>query len=324
MMQRMVMRSIAFSFLILSAARATDLLLDTTCVPVRAGCQQKCPAIGFDGTNFLVVWHDGRNQGLFDIYGTRWSPDGTALGRSGFRISEGRDDETQPAVAFDGTNYLVVWQEEQGNNWDIWGRFVTPQGKVAGKSFAVGQSAGNQTLPAISFDGTNYFVVWQDDRDGINSIYGTRASTSGTILDGDGRPVASDSTGKTSPAVAFDGTNFFVVYGDSLLGGDIWGMRVGQDGYVVDRSPVRITSAPGDQASPAVAFAFGNYFVAWGDQRTETTKLYGARVTPHRIVLDPDGVPVDTSQWWEGAAAVTADSSDYVVVWHRKPGPGQA
>ena len=41
---------------------------------------QTVPAVAYDGTNFLVVWQDPREDGTqYDIYGARVSPAGTLL-----------------------------------------------------------------------------------------------------------------------------------------------------------------------------------------------------------------------------------------------------
>jgi hypothetical protein len=43
----------------------------------------------------------------------------------------GTHPEDEPAVAFDGANFLAVWQDDRnGSNSDIYGTRVTPQGAV--------------------------------------------------------------------------------------------------------------------------------------------------------------------------------------------------
>jgi hypothetical protein len=67
------------------------------------------PSIGFDGTNFLVTWTDGRDS-LEQIYASRVTPSGTVLDPGGFPVKQENDEQVSSDVAFDGTNYLVVWQ----------------------------------------------------------------------------------------------------------------------------------------------------------------------------------------------------------------------
>jgi len=57
-------------------------------------------------------------------------------------------------------------------------------------------SLGTQQSPKITFDGTNYLVVWQDSR----GIHGTRVSKDGVVLDANGIAITGSGL---SPAIAF-------------------------------------------------------------------------------------------------------------------------
>ena len=89
-------------------------------------------AVGFDGTNHLVVWSDARGGTGQDLYGARGYKAGVVLGSAPqFVISAASGDEVAAAVAFDGTNYLVVWQDSRGSTGrDIYGARVSPDGTV--------------------------------------------------------------------------------------------------------------------------------------------------------------------------------------------------
>lgn len=67
------------------------------------------PSIGFDGTNFLVSWTDGRDS-LEQIYAARVSTSGTVLDPGGFPVLPEADEQISANIAYDGTNYLIVWQ----------------------------------------------------------------------------------------------------------------------------------------------------------------------------------------------------------------------
>ena len=120
-------------------------------------------AVGFDGANYLVVF---QSNGL--IWGQRVSPAGAVLDApGGFQVSSGIPDVVTsfaPSLAFDGTNYLVVWQKFSGNQ-DIFAARVTPGGQVLNE-FAITANPSEQVFPSVAFDGTNYLVVWRDNRFG--------------------------------------------------------------------------------------------------------------------------------------------------------------
>jgi hypothetical protein len=69
-------------------------------------------------------------------------------------------------------------------------------------------------------------VAWKDWRSGASDIYGARVSPSGTVLDPSGRAICTVAGSQYDPSVAYDGTNYGVVWGDYRSGGDIYGATV--------------------------------------------------------------------------------------------------
>ncbi len=109
----------------------TGTILDPSGIPISTEANgQLYPAGAFDGTNYLLAWADWRS-GTGDLYATRVSPDGAALDASGIPISTAPGDQEWPATAFDGTNYLVVWEVFDGvGSSAVYGARVSPGGAV--------------------------------------------------------------------------------------------------------------------------------------------------------------------------------------------------
>jgi hypothetical protein len=277
-------------------------------------------AIAFDGTNYLIAWQDGRS-GAADIYGARVSPAGAVLDPDGIAISTAAGEQEVPALAFDGTNYLVVWRDGRSGNWDIYGARVSPAGAVLDPGgIAISTAPGFQHYPALAFDGTNYLVAWQDGRSGAgDDIYSSRVSPAGAVLDPGGIAISTAAGNQGGPALAFDGANYLVAWGDWRSGaGDIYGTRVSPVGAVLDPGGIAISTAPIYQVSPALAFDGTNYLVAWQDGRSGGTEfdIYGARVSPAGAVLDPGGIPISTAPRYQFLPpALAFDGSNYLVAW---------
>jgi hypothetical protein len=278
------------------------------------------PALVFAGESFLVAWQDDRNGSDYDIYGARLTSQGAVLDPSGFVISQASSDQSLPAAGFDGSNLLVAWQDVRGNSGaDIYGARVTPGGTVLDSSgFAVSIATGNQVSPAVGFDGSNFLVVWADDRAGDGEIYGARVTPQGTVLDTAGFVIAHAGDYQAFPALAFDGTNFLVVSEDDRGGDDcdVYGARVTPQGVVLDTAGLAISQATGYQESPALAFDGTNFLVVWEDYRSgDDCDVYGARVTPQGVVLDSLGFPVSEADDDQALPALSLDGSDLLVVW---------
>ena len=179
---------------------------------------QWASAVGFDGTNFLVAWEDGRHNS--SIYCGRVTQSGLVLDSSGIPVSTAGGWQQFPAVAFDGTDYLVVWLDDRsGSGCDIYGARVTPAGIVLDAAgIAISTAESFQKYPALAFDGTNYLVTWEDDRGSDYDIYGCRVTPQGSVLDPQGIAISTAVDSQVSPAIAFDGTSFLVVWTDYRSG----------------------------------------------------------------------------------------------------------
>jgi hypothetical protein len=222
--------------------------------------------------------------------------------------------QSLPKIAFDGTNYLVVWQEDRGNQYgDVYASRVAPDGAVLDPhGIPIATARASELNPAVAFDGTNYPVTWTASSFPDGDIYGVRVSQSGEVLDPGGFPISTAPGLQDFSAFAFDGTNYLVVWTSGHYPADIYAARVTPAGTVLDPDGIPVSTAAGEQSPPAVAFDGENDLVAWEDGRNPTSDVYGARVTPTGTVLDPVGVAISS-------AAGCAMGSEALVRRHELP-----
>jgi len=300
--------------------RAGEFLIDTNVVYVPAAGDQAAPRIATDDTTAFVVWYDRRSGTSYDIYGARIDEDGNILDPAGILIARGNSYDPNPDVAFDGTNYLVVWHyNETGNPYNIYGARVSKQGIVLDtEPFFISDATGTQMSPRVAFDGTNYLVVWYDSRGGSYDIYGTRVAQNGAVLNSSGIAISTATDYQYFPNVSFDGTNYMVVWQDQRNGEyDIYGSRVDQDGIVLDPAGIAISTASEEQNRPSIDFDGNNYFVAWDDYRsTSAYDIYGSLITPDGTVLNGEGIPISTAADIQSSPSVSFDGTNYLVTWH--------
>jgi hypothetical protein len=135
-------------------------------------------------------------------------------------------------------------------------------------------------------------------------------------LDTDGIVIATTGT-LWKPSVAFDGTNYLVAWRDGgANASDIYGTRIDQSGHVIDTNNIAISTAPGIQDAPSVAFDGANYLVVWGDERSSIeADIYCARINPSGVILDTTGMPISTATGIQSQPFVAYDGTDYIVVW---------
>jgi hypothetical protein len=209
------------------------------------------------------------------------APSGAVLDPAGIYIRPAVGWDS-PALGFDGGNYLVVWTGASADNGDIYGARVTPAGTVLDIR-TISSATNEQCSPALVFGRKCFLVVWNDHRTG-SDIYGARVTPQGAVLDSAGIIISRTSNYFGSPSLAFDGTDYLVVWEDP--GSGINGARVSPEGRVFDHGSV--LSLQGSQFNPRLCCGSGSQmFLAYQDW---TGTIGGKSYNAERIwgMMDPN------------------------------------
>lgn len=230
-----------------------------------------------------------------------------------------------PAVAFDGSNYLVVWEDFRALRTVLYGARMAPDGTtldpmgfpILDDVVPTGPYSVN-FVPTVAFDGSNFLVVVRDE----DEIRGVRVSPAGEVLDPGGFPISAAGIQSWNPALAFDGCNYLVVwahaaYPPSAADGLYWA-RVAPDGTVLD--PGGVQALPLSETSPVTAsFDGSNYLLTWieRDPDANVMTLYGARLSPAGTMLDQPAFPISPAGVYvfNRSQAAGFDGTSHVVTW---------
>ena len=288
-----------------------------TSIPTQAG-------VASDGTRYLVVSCRvlGASPGLFGVFVSGGIVDGTIPIGSRTCTNVGLPD-----VAFDGTNFLVVF----GKEGSIRGIRISQSGAVldAGDGFSVSTGAPLNTSygPVAAYDGTNYLVTWSKFVGGSHDIYAAVLTPEGQVLKE--FPIFPDPSLQTSPAVAFDGTNYLVVWHDRRPVGatsqsSIYGARISPSGAIVDSTKLAIVTTAGFNSYPDLAFDGENYLVVWSNALTSgidpaVSTIHGARLNKDGMLLDgpaeSGGFMINAPLLGKSNPKVTFNGQDYLIAW---------
>jgi hypothetical protein len=226
--------------------------------------------VGFGRTNYLVVWSDSSISSGVDMFGQFIAQSGGKV-RSAFPLLQSVGTHGIQAIqcmAFDGTNFLVGWLDE--NNSTIYIQFVTQTGSLLG--FEIATTPG-PSIPAkearMALDGTNYLGVVQLKTSSSPeqwSTYGRFFSRNGSL--GTSFLISQTTSASENPcSIAFDGTNYLVVWNRDIGPGypsvpiwNLYGRLVSRAGTFPGNELVLVTN---QALLPSLAFDGSHYLLGW-------------------------------------------------------------
>lgn len=259
-------------------------------IPARGNVTvRKEPALAhLDGNEFLVLWTEERDFLVLDhfyerreildqdVYGQRFSLDGTPLGAR-FRLNATTGHhQRRPKVAVQPNGLAVAW-EHAWKSWErdsvaVYGRLFTRRGVARGAELRVdsGQFPEVWNVAVAANAAGDFLIAWESGTVGAPNVYARVYDRDGTALTS--RFVANPSTPgrQRRPAVvATHGGDFLVAWQsyvkDTPVHG-VMGQFYSRNGERIG-SELQISKGSGQvQISPALALLpSGNVVVAWMD-----------------------------------------------------------
>jgi hypothetical protein len=202
--------------------------------------------------------------------------------------SAGVADFAQPAVAFDGSNFLVVWESGPGSSLpadtNILARRVSPLLGVLDVPFTVSDAAEAQWMPQIACGANQCLIAWVDRRNhagqsyslspGPGDLYGTLIGPTGLPLQTNGLAFATGITANAGhPGLTFNGSEYVLAWSRGAYvnspGGPtgIYAMRISTAGLASPGMPGLVVSGPPPANTrylyPTLASVGSGALVAW-------------------------------------------------------------
>jgi len=264
---------------------------------------------------FLVSWEEGSTIPIKqEIRGRICTRSGSVV--DDYQGNQATWHSENPSIAFDGTNFLVTWKDHSEmstpNAWDIKGAFVGVTGSVY-NTFQICTQTNLQRDPCVAFNTNDdqYFVTWEDHRDGNDwDIYAKRytTSTSGSQTGSEIAVCSDSSNDQFEPWVAYNDVDneYMVVYEESPDENNgpfslYFGIFSATGGTVVSKTQI-VSGSSVDNLFPCVAFCSETqqYLVTW-NEADMPSEFYG---DIKGKIYDENGVVVKNT--------FTIDSGDFI------------
>lgn len=301
---------------------------DATIAPTTG--EQAAPALALGSGSTLAVWADFRanSYGSYeyetsrDIYGVRLDVAGQVLDTVPLAIVTTRANQNHPKVAWNGSNWLVVFQsvDVSGTGYyyqdSLEAVRVSPTGQVldAKPIKLYGLIPSGPSYWALASDGNNWIIVNQGTPTG-GDIVAVRISPQGIVLDPPNRSVVKGTYYmRSNLKLAFASGVFLMTY-------DEMGTGSSATSAVRFDSNLELLTAPFSlNAFPLTSLADNGtgFYITWNRQEPDfSVHVVGSRVNTAGVRLDGNGVNVSgTKQPYAYATqAVAWDGVNWRVTW---------
>ncbi|HEU0030188.1 MAG TPA: LamG domain-containing protein [Kofleriaceae bacterium] len=195
--------------------------------------------VGSNGSEFLVVYDD--NQPYMRLNATRYAAS-TALLQEPFPL--GIENSRTPAMAFDGTNYLIAFIRDVAlTQTDIFAQRVSPTGALVGPEIVVANTTQRDEGHAVSCTPSVCLVTWRFGK----TIRASRIAPDGTDLDPGGDVIGAVDGSVRLTTSTWDGTAFVVAWRTNA---EIRGARYAPDGTLLESNVLLVAPeiAPPERA----------------------------------------------------------------------------
>jgi len=222
----------------------------------------------------------------------------------------------EPAMVWTGSGYGVVWEDHRDGDAKIYFARLSATGGKIGGDVRVSEGPGPSRSPRLAWNGAEYGVVWVDARSGIdNEVYFNRLDAAGTRLGADVR-LTEPGFGGTSPDIAWNGSEYGVVWSDV----DLYFARVDRTGLLIGDA-IRVTAPPGGGGRPSIVWTGADYGIVYtrSDSYGAFREIRFARVDGSGHVLAVDmlvtSTPVENDGYGPFPASLVWTGSEYGLVW---------
>ena len=297
---------------------ATGTLLDAVPIsPAGTETDRREVALAGGGDLALLLWCSDDDK----IGARRFASDGSTLDAEPLHPAGAANRHMNPRIAFGGGLYLVVWADYRNmdtTSTDVWGVLLRPDGTaIDPDGFPICEAPGGQRPTDIGYDGTNFFVVWDDSRENewsFGDIYGARVSASGAVLDPGGVPLRNGSAFEGGAGLSWDGAHYLLGWHDDRDGTlHVYASRMTATGALVDGTdgfPVHteIRSTGGPVQSAVVG---GTHFLIF-----QHAVRFSSGQTTSGVRVRADGTVLDTTPLLVAGvnASLTASPTEFYIV----------
>lgn len=284
-------------------------------------------AVGFE--NIMVVWEEKGNPSNSTIFGMVISKEsGKKELREAIRIIDLPLNQQFPAVGAIGGEFLVACQSQKSvdgkKQFDIVGRKVDSSGALIDPDpITISGEFQNQTKPQILIKESEYFLVWEDLRNGKdNQMYGLILPLGIIPEELDAIELTATGSSILNSRIIDTGEGFSAVF---QMRGDLpkYGIYIQEldfvgGGFIPD-PVVLIHNESDDRTNPGITKLGDQYVVVFEDKSTSTgflrKNIMGVLLDSEFSVVSEAPFEVTNHERQQSAPAIASNDNISLIIW---------
>ena len=194
------------------------------------------------------------------------------------RLTNNTGVSAYSAIAINGANVYLVWQDDTPGQFDVYFRRSTDSGATWQSIQRLTYSSGSSGEPVIAVSGTHVYAAWFDDTPGNFEIYFRHSADGGSTWQAVQR-ITNNAGDSQCPAIAASGASVFLFWSDDTPGNAEIYFSKSTDNGAAWGSAQRLTNNSGDSIHPAAAIKSANVYLVWNDSTPGNQDIYFRRST---------------------------------------------
>ncbi|MFO0555835.1 MAG: putative metal-binding motif-containing protein [Polyangiaceae bacterium] len=248
-------------------------------------------ALVWIGDRYGVAWHE-RRDGDYDIFFRLLDSTGATVETAPVQLCDAPEFSLYPDLAWTGSRFVVVWQDERSGSFRVYGRTITPDGALDSPELQLVPD-GNfpDEAPAVAASSAGIGVAWGHGNAVAHFIqfqtFGFDLSPVSEVV-----TLTTGDTEAVYPSVVVNKNTYVVSWFDrSASPAGIYAAVIGQDGKII--VPVTAVSGtpPGRHARfPAMRPLGDRVLFVYADDRDDNDgyELYGRMVNADLSFASPE------------------------------------
>jgi hypothetical protein len=242
--------------------------------------------LGYDGDSYMAIY-TGTSSG-FDMYASGLDTQGQKIAPFESQIALQNADSSGGPIVWIGDRYGLAWQDRRDGNYEAYFTLLNENGEklMADRRLSIAQ--GFSVNVDLAWNGNQFIVAWQDNRNGLFEIFAQRLDVDGSPLGGNAQLSAAGGLEDESPTIAAGDKTVGLAYTNGVAGTQVVRFRTYEHDTLALHSATLTLSDPQNEAVyPTVVYNEDHYLVSWYVRSGANKAIFAASISEDGDILTP-------------------------------------